>query len=281
MLASYTPETINPVADVCEAAGVPGLFNVCPWEAFYFGRGAKPGQPSPFKWTYLFSFGVAEFAKSFLAQWSQLPTNKKVGVLYPGDPDGNALRAALIPMLQNGGFTVIDPGPFDDGSSDFTAQIQLFQKEECEILNSFMIPSDSPVFLRQAALAGLMKKVKICEVAKAGLVPGDIAAMGSLGYRITTHNYWRRRRHALPCPCPLCAGRVIVIEVLRGCGESALRQTYAPPRVAGQTLEKVLPVVSSPSARNSLAPLGLKVKRKFGSSEIEIPPSIEKTRSLP
>jgi len=68
VLSSFTPETINPVADVCEGAGVPGLFNVCPWEAFYFGRGAKPGQPSPFKWTYIFSFGVAEFAKSYLSQ---------------------------------------------------------------------------------------------------------------------------------------------------------------------------------------------------------------------
>ncbi len=200
VLSSFTPETINPVADVCEGAGVPGLFNVCPWEAFYFGRGAKPGQPSPFKWTYIFSFGVAEFAKSYLSQWTQIPTNKKVGVLFPGDPDGNALRQALIPMLQNGGFAVIDPGPFDDGSPDFAAQIALSQKEQCEILNSFMIPPDSPVFFRQAALAGLTKQIKICQVAKAALVPGDITAMGSLGYRISTNNYWHR---AFPYTSPL------------------------------------------------------------------------------
>jgi branched-chain amino acid transport system substrate-binding protein len=103
-------------------------------------------------------------------------------------------------MLQNGGFTVIDPGPFDDGSPDFTAQIALFQKEQCEILNSFMIPPDSPVFLRQAALAGLTKQIKICQVLKAGLVPGDVAAMGSLGYRITTGHYWHR---AFPYTSPL------------------------------------------------------------------------------
>ncbi len=200
VLSSFTPETVNPVAEVCEGAGVPGLFNVCPWEAFYFGRGAKPGQPSPFKWTYIFSFGVDAFAKLFLSQWTQVPTNKKVGVLYPNDPDGNALRHALIPMLQNGGFTVIDPGPFDDGSPDFTAQIALFQKEQCEILISFMTPPDSPVFLRQAALAGLTKQVKICGILKAGLVTGDIAAMGSLGYRITSGHYWHR---AFPYTSPL------------------------------------------------------------------------------
>jgi branched-chain amino acid transport system substrate-binding protein len=51
MLAVSTPEVINPVADVCEAAAIPCLSTVMPWEAWYFGRGAKPGQPSPFKWT--------------------------------------------------------------------------------------------------------------------------------------------------------------------------------------------------------------------------------------
>ena len=60
MLAVSTPEVINPVADACEAAGVPCLSTVMPWEAWYFGRGAKPGQPSPFKWTYHFGFGVEE-----------------------------------------------------------------------------------------------------------------------------------------------------------------------------------------------------------------------------
>src|SRR5580692_11013991 len=45
MLVVSTPETINPVADACEAAGVPCMSTVMPWEAWYFGRGAKPGQP--------------------------------------------------------------------------------------------------------------------------------------------------------------------------------------------------------------------------------------------
>jgi len=52
MLVTSTPEVVNPVADACEAAGVPCLSTVMPWEAWYFGRGAKPGQPSPFKWTF-------------------------------------------------------------------------------------------------------------------------------------------------------------------------------------------------------------------------------------
>ena len=192
VLSTYTPETINPVADVCEAAGVPSISNVCPWEAFYFGRGAKPGQPSPFKWTFIFSFGIAEIARAYLSQWALLPTNKKVGVMLPNDPDGRAVRAALLPMLEKGGYSVIDPGPYEDGATDYSSQIELFKKEQCEIYNSFPLPPDFPVFWRQAALAGWTKMVKICQINKAGLVPTDIAAMGALGYRVASTCFWHR-----------------------------------------------------------------------------------------
>src|SRR6185437_5991267 len=40
MLTTSTPETVNPVSDACEAAGVPCVSTVVPWEAWYFGRGA-------------------------------------------------------------------------------------------------------------------------------------------------------------------------------------------------------------------------------------------------
>ncbi len=73
MLTTSTPEVVNPVSDACEAARMPCLATVIPWEAFYFGRGAKPGAASPFKWTYLFSFGVSDFVKAYLSQWSMVP----------------------------------------------------------------------------------------------------------------------------------------------------------------------------------------------------------------
>src|SRR5580700_7104062 len=124
MLVTSTPEVVNPVADACEAAGVPCLSTVMPWEAWYFGRGAKPGAPSPFKWTYHFGFGVEEFAQTYVSQWSDaVETNRKIGVLYPNDADGNAIRNHLAPLLGQHGFTIVDPGPYEDGTSDYSAQI--------------------------------------------------------------------------------------------------------------------------------------------------------------
>jgi branched-chain amino acid transport system substrate-binding protein len=192
MLAVSTPEVINPVADACEAAGVPCLSTVMPWEAWYFGRGAKPGAPSPFKWTYHFGFGVHEFYEAYISQWSALPTNKKVAVLYPNDADGNAIREHLAPLLAKQGYTIVDPGPYEDGTTDYSAQIATFKKEKCEIFNTFPIPPDFAAFWRQAAQQGYARTVKIAQIAKTGLFPAGVESLGNLGFNLSSACYWHK-----------------------------------------------------------------------------------------
>ncbi|MBU6502350.1 MAG: ABC transporter substrate-binding protein [Burkholderiales bacterium] len=192
ILTTSAPETTNPVADACEAAGVPCLATVVPWESFYFGRGAKPGQPSPFKWSYVFSFGVAQFAKSFVSGWAELPTNKRVAALYPNDADGNAIREHLAPELEKAGFTVVDAGPYEDGTTDYSAQISKFKAAKCDIFNTFPIPPDFAAFWRQAAQQGLTKTIKIAQIAKTGLFPSSITALGPLGYNLASGCYWHK-----------------------------------------------------------------------------------------
>src|SRR5487761_2181574 len=191
MLTTSTPETVNPVADACEAAGVPCLSTIVPWEAFYFGRGAKPGQPSPFKWTYHFSFGGGDFFKAYNSQWNgPVKTNKKVGILYPNDADGNAVREHLATALAKAGFSIVDSGAYEDGTTDFSAQIAKFKAEQCEIFNTFPIPPDFATFWRQAAQQGYTRMVKIAQVAKTGLFPSQVEALGSLGHKLATACYW-------------------------------------------------------------------------------------------
>ena len=45
MMVASTPDTVNPVADQAEAFGIPCVSNDCPWQAYYFGRGATPDKP--------------------------------------------------------------------------------------------------------------------------------------------------------------------------------------------------------------------------------------------
>jgi branched-chain amino acid transport system substrate-binding protein len=159
ILATSTPETVNPVSDAAEAAGVPCISTVVPWEAWYFGRGAKPGQPSPFKYTYHFCFGTQQFDNAYTTMWPQVSTNKKVGVMWPNDADGNAIRAALGPLLKKAGYTIVDPGAYGDGTNDYSSQIATFKSQDCQIFNTFPIPPDFATFWRQAAQQGYKPKI--------------------------------------------------------------------------------------------------------------------------
>src|SRR5689334_9777391 len=188
MLTTSTPETTNPVSDACEAAGVPCISTVVPWEAWYFGRGAKPTDKQAFKYTFHFCFGVEQFHLAYTHLWPQVPTNKKVGVMWPNDSDGNAIREALGPLMKKEGYTIVDPGAYPDGTNDYSAQIARFKAENCEIFNTFPIPPDFATFWRQAAQQGY--KPKIAQIAKTGLFPSQVEALGDIGLNLASAAYW-------------------------------------------------------------------------------------------
>jgi branched-chain amino acid transport system substrate-binding protein len=190
ILATSTPETVNPVSDAAEAAGVPYVTTVVPWEAWYFGRGAKDPTKSPFRAGIHFCFGVKNFSDAYTHQWPQVKTNKKVGVMWPNDADGNAIRAGLGPMLQKAGYTIVDSGAYQDGTNDYSAQIAKFKAENCQIFNTFPIPPDFATFWKQAANQGYTKIVKIAQIAKTGLFPSQVTQLGALGNNLASAVYW-------------------------------------------------------------------------------------------
>jgi branched-chain amino acid transport system substrate-binding protein len=61
-----------------------------------------------------------------------------------------------------------------------------------EIFNCFPIPPDFAAFWRQAAQQGLTQQIKICQVAKTGLFPSDIEALGDLGMNVSSAAYWHK-----------------------------------------------------------------------------------------
>jgi branched-chain amino acid transport system substrate-binding protein len=160
---------------------------VVPWQAWYFGRGGKPGGPG-FKFTFHFCFGVEQFANAYTHLWPQIETNKKVGVMWPNDADGNAIRENLGPMLTKAGYTIIDPGAYTDGTNDYSSQIARFKAEQCEIFNTFPIPPDFATFWQQAAQQSF--KPKIAQIAKTGLFPSQVEALGELGPKLASGAYW-------------------------------------------------------------------------------------------
>jgi branched-chain amino acid transport system substrate-binding protein len=189
MLTAGTPETANPVSDVCELNEVPCISSVVPWQPWFFGRKGDPAKG--FNYTYHVFWGLEDVIANYTNGWKSVATNKKVGGLFPNDGDGNAWgdkELGFPKPLAAMGFTLTDPGRFQNGTQDFSAQIAAFKKDGVEIVTGVVIPPDAKTFLTQARQQGF--KPKVITLGKALLFPGAIEALGDLGYGLSTEVWW-------------------------------------------------------------------------------------------
>lgn len=189
LLTAGTPETANPVSDAAELNEIPCVSSVVPWQPWFFGRKGNPA--TGFAWTYHFFWGLEDVIATFTDGWKSVPTNKKVGALFPNDGDGNAWGDKEVgfpkPLAQMG-FSLTDPGRFQSGTQDFSAQIAAFKKAGVEIVTGVVIPPDAKTFLTQAHQQGF--KPKVVSLGKALMHPSAIEALGELGDGLTTETWW-------------------------------------------------------------------------------------------
>lgn len=189
ILSIATPEMINPVADQCEANGVPCLSTLAPWQPYFFGRGGDPA--AGFNWTYHFFWGADQLGGVFGEMWDSIETNKVVGLLCGNDPDGNALAdpATGFPAVAAaGGYTVVDPGRFQVLSDDFSSIIGQFKDEGVEIVVGIPLPPDFATFWTQAKQQGFSPK--LVTMAKAVLFSSSVEALGDIGDGLSSEIWW-------------------------------------------------------------------------------------------
>ena len=189
MLVASTPETTNPVSDQCELARKPCISTVAPWQPWFFTRGGDPAKG--FEWTYHFFWGLEDLIGVFTDLWSSVPTNKVVGALWPNDGDGNAWgdgKLGFPPVLEKGGYKLVDPGRFQNLTQDFSAQIAAFKNASAEIVTGVPIPPDFTTFWNQAMQKGF--KPKIATVGKALLFPSSVEAVGDNGDGLSSEVWW-------------------------------------------------------------------------------------------
>ena len=73
LLASSTPETVNPVAVVAQTEGVPCLATNDPWESWYSGLGGNPAQPTmKLQFCTLFFFGLKQLQECYVPMWNRI-----------------------------------------------------------------------------------------------------------------------------------------------------------------------------------------------------------------
>ncbi len=178
VMCAATGDTVNPVADQCEANGMPCLSIDVPVEVFVFQRGGAPDKP--FKWTYNLFWGLTEQQQVEWDMFPAVPNNKKIAAMWPNNAPGNAYRNAYGQSTdwKAKGYTFIDGGAYNEPSEDFTQQISLFKKEGCEIVSGVMIDPDWTTFTNQCAQQGY--KPPIMYGIKPTLFPTTMEAIGKL-----------------------------------------------------------------------------------------------------
>ncbi len=189
MIGSSTGDTVIPVADQCELAGVPCITADDPWEDFFFGRKGNPAKG--FEWTYHFFWGFGMVANLFADMWLSLPTNKKVGLMLTNDPDGIAANNedhGMPPTFRKKGLDVVNLGLYPPLSEDFTAQIGQLKANNCEIACGIFNPPQFVTFWTQCAQQGY--RPIIMTPPKALLFPSAVEALGARGAGTSTEVWW-------------------------------------------------------------------------------------------
>jgi branched-chain amino acid transport system substrate-binding protein len=189
ILSVATPGVVNPVADQCEANGVPCLSTLAPWQPYFFGRGGDPA--GGFNWTFHFFWGTDQLCGVFREMWDSIDTNKVVGLLCGNDPDGNALadvNTGFPAVAAAGGYTVVDPGRFQVLADDFSDIIGQFKSEGVEIVAGVPLSPDFATFWTQADQLGF--NPKIVTMANAVLLASNVEALGDLGDGLSTEVWW-------------------------------------------------------------------------------------------
>jgi len=194
MVVASTPETTNPVATTCEAEGMPVISTMAPWQPWFIGQQGNPADPTswqPFNYAFHYFWGLEDVIAVFLNMWNQVATNKVVGGLFPNDADGNAWgdpNVGVGPGFAAQGYTLTDPGRYQNLNDDFSAQINAFKAANAEIVTGVVIPPDFTTFRNQALQQGY--NPKIITVAKAILFPQSVEALGEAGHNLSSEVWW-------------------------------------------------------------------------------------------
>ncbi|MGH7072974.1 MAG: ABC transporter substrate-binding protein [Stellaceae bacterium] len=184
-----TSATNNPAADQAELNGVPCLSTNGPWQSYFFGRRGDP--KVGFEWTYDFFWGLEQVVDAYIALWDSAKTNHIIGAMFGNDATGNAWadpHFGFPPALKKAGYKLIQPGRYQDLTSDFTAQINAFKAAGVDIITGNMLPPDFATFWTQAAQQGL--HAKIVTIGKANLFPSSIRALGARGNNLSSEIWW-------------------------------------------------------------------------------------------
>jgi branched-chain amino acid transport system substrate-binding protein len=181
MIVSHTVDTVNPVSAASERYGIPCISVDAPVDAWLDG--------GPYQNSYHAFFNTANELDCFIDAWDLADSNKKVGLLAANDAEGMEISGAIKEAAAERGYSVVDPGRYTSGSSDYTSIIKELKESGCDIIVGVMITPDFATFWKQCHQQGYVPK--ICTIAKATLFEADVNAIGQgLGDGVVSEVWW-------------------------------------------------------------------------------------------
>ncbi|MEM2103899.1 MAG: ABC transporter substrate-binding protein [Candidatus Bathyarchaeia archaeon] len=146
-----------------------------------------PGNKFTWTWHVAFNYTVyGQLWKGFLSQYKNQIA--KIGMLLRDDTSGRDAYRKLGPRLEEAGFTLVFPGYFPGGISDFTSIIVKFKEENVDVVYVNCESAEWIAFRRQCATLGL--KPKMFCVGRAMKIPEAEALGRELAEGITSETHW-------------------------------------------------------------------------------------------
>ncbi|MCR5773690.1 MAG: ABC transporter substrate-binding protein [Lachnospiraceae bacterium] len=185
IIAIQTPNTVIPVAEVAERYEVPCIATQSPIDSLANSR-------DEFKWTYCSFYTLDDVYESQRALWTAagcgVGSGAKVGLLFANDADGTAWHELFVKRLAEDGYTVVDPGQYPSGTTDFTNLANKFKTEGIDVIAGTNIPPDFMNSYNAIISAGV--EAKGVTMGKCCLLQSDVEALGDLADGIMTQVWW-------------------------------------------------------------------------------------------
>ncbi len=192
MVVASTPETTNPVADQCEANGVPVHLDASPRGSRGSSAAAAPTRRRAVRVDVPLLLGPRGHHRGLHGHVGPGQTNKRsagssrtTATATPGATPSSASRRPLAAA----GYTIVDPGRYENRHPGLHApRSPRSRTPTCEILTGVPIPPDFTTFWKQAMQQGF--KPKVASIGKALLFPASVEALGDLGDGLSSEVWW-------------------------------------------------------------------------------------------
>ena len=186
MLATATPEIVNPVSDVCEKAGVPCVSTVVPWQAWFFARGGDPAKG--FNWTYHFFAGLEDFADVYSSLQASAQLGQRTGGLFGDDIDAEAFLKAFPPAFEKKGIELVVPGRVSLSDPDWAGIALKLKDQGIRMVTGVLPPPAAIAFFKAADKVGYQPEM--ASIAKAFPFHETVAQVYRPGLTLTNEVWW-------------------------------------------------------------------------------------------